>query len=153
MLWAAWVEEHKACFPGNGALAQQLDAWMEEFEAEEARRKADAAAALTEDGWTVVKRRGVRVPAQGTPQTGHDVNSLFVGCHTKYLKWSPVPTFWVLRGQCANRAARRCQMEPGPLWGQSLQLQQKPLQLGRRWVLTLKGEAQSIFFFMLRGPP
>jgi len=40
------VEEHKACFPGNGVLSQQLDSWMEEFEAEEARRKADAAAAL-----------------------------------------------------------------------------------------------------------
>ena len=159
VLWAAWVEEHKACFPGNGALAQQLDAWMEEFEAGEARRKADAAAALTEDGWTVVKRRGVRVPAQGrldqssSASNGHDVNSLFVGCQTKYLKWSPVPTCWVLRGQCANRAARRCQMEPGPLWGQSLQLQQKPLQLGRRWVLTLKGEAQSMGVVSCTAPP
>lgn len=58
------MEEHKACFPGNGVLSQQLDSWMEEFEAEEARRKADAAAALADDGWTVVKRRGVSKPAR-----------------------------------------------------------------------------------------
>lgn len=37
----------------------QLDKWTEDFEAEEDRRKREAAAALAEEGWTVVKRRGV----------------------------------------------------------------------------------------------
>jgi hypothetical protein len=54
------VEAQKACFPGAGLLRQQLDAWTEEFEGAEARRRESAAASLAEDGWTVVKRRGVR---------------------------------------------------------------------------------------------
>ena len=40
-------------------LRQRLDAWTEEYEGEEAKRREAAAAALAEDGWTVVKRRGV----------------------------------------------------------------------------------------------
>lgn len=54
------VEAHKACFPGNAVLRKQLDDWTEDFEAEEARKRREAAAAQEEQGWTVVKRRGVR---------------------------------------------------------------------------------------------
>lgn len=53
------VEAHKACFPGNTVLRRQLDDWTEHFEAEEARKRREAAAAQEEQGWTVVKRRGV----------------------------------------------------------------------------------------------
>ena len=53
------VEAHKACFPGNTVLRRQLDDWTEDFEAEEARKRREAAAAQEEQGWTVVKRRGV----------------------------------------------------------------------------------------------
>lgn len=62
------MEAHKACFPGNAVLRQRLDDWTEEFEAGEAQKKRDAAAAQEEQGWTVVKRRGVsyllHMPAQ-----------------------------------------------------------------------------------------
>lgn len=52
----AWVEAHKAEKPGNGELQRRLDVWMEEYEAEEERRKAQALAAMQDDGWTVVQR-------------------------------------------------------------------------------------------------
>ena len=54
------MEAHKACFPGNAVLRKQLDDWTENVEAEEARKRRVAAAAQEEQGWTVVKRRGVR---------------------------------------------------------------------------------------------
>ena len=57
---AGLVEAHKACFPGNAVLRKQLDDWTEDFEAGEARKRREAAAAQEEQGWTVVKRRGVR---------------------------------------------------------------------------------------------
>lgn len=53
------MEAHKACFPGNAVLRKRLDDWTEDFEAEEARKRREAAAAQEEQGWTVVKRRGV----------------------------------------------------------------------------------------------
>jgi ribosomal RNA-processing protein 7 len=52
----AWVEAHKAEKPGNAELQRRLDAWMEEWEAEEERKKAASLAAMQEDGWTVVQR-------------------------------------------------------------------------------------------------
>ncbi len=57
--YAGLVEAHKACFPGNAVLRKRLDDWTEEFEAEEVRKKREAAASQEEQGWTVVKRRGV----------------------------------------------------------------------------------------------
>ncbi|KAK9831949.1 hypothetical protein WJX81_001994 [Elliptochloris bilobata] len=56
----AWVEAHKALFPGNAVLRQQLDEWTEAHEAEEERRKAAAAEAANCDGWTVVTRKAGR---------------------------------------------------------------------------------------------
>lgn len=52
----AWVESHKAKKPGNMILQKSLDEWMESWEAEEERKKAEALASLEEDGWTVVQR-------------------------------------------------------------------------------------------------
>ena len=60
-LSAGLVEDHKACFPGNAVLRKRLDDWTEAFEAEEERRRREAAGAQEEQGWTVVKRRGVRL--------------------------------------------------------------------------------------------
>ena len=54
------MEAHKACFPGNAVLRKRLDDWTEEFESEQARQRSEAAAAQEQQGWTVVKRRGVR---------------------------------------------------------------------------------------------
>ena len=56
---AGLVEAHKACFPGNSVLRKRLDDWTEDFEAEQARKRREAAAAQEKQGWTVVKRRGV----------------------------------------------------------------------------------------------
>jgi inositol hexakisphosphate/diphosphoinositol-pentakisphosphate kinase/ribosomal RNA-processing protein 7 len=56
---AAWVEEHKALKPGNTELQQALDEWMEGWEAEEERRRAEALKAQEDDGWTVVQRHKV----------------------------------------------------------------------------------------------
>ena len=59
ILCAGLVQAHKACFPGTAVLRKRLDDWTEDFEAEEARKRREAAAAQEEQGWTVVKRRGV----------------------------------------------------------------------------------------------
>lgn len=53
------MEAHKAEKPGNAELQAQLDAWMEEFEEEEAARKREALASMEDDGWTVVQRHKV----------------------------------------------------------------------------------------------
>ena len=66
-LSAGLVEDHKACFPGNAVLRKRLDDWTEAFEAEEERRKHEAAGAQEEQGWTVVKRRGVRLTVPKSP--------------------------------------------------------------------------------------
>ncbi|KAL3157690.1 hypothetical protein ABBQ32_012126 [Trebouxia sp. C0010 RCD-2024] len=69
-----WVEKHKAKTPGNRALQQQLDEWMEEWEASEKQRHDTAAAAATDEGWTVVtKQRGRR---KSTDQSGTSVGSV-----------------------------------------------------------------------------
>ncbi|GAB4821958.1 hypothetical protein N2152v2_009004 [Parachlorella kessleri] len=52
----AWVEQHKALTPGNSELQKALDAWTEEFEAEEERRRQEALRAMEDEGWTVVQR-------------------------------------------------------------------------------------------------
>jgi hypothetical protein len=57
---AGWVEQHKALKPGNAELQAALDEWMEEFEAEEERRRAEALAVQQDDGWTLVQRHKVR---------------------------------------------------------------------------------------------
>jgi hypothetical protein len=44
-------------------LQHQLDEWMEEFDAREARKLAAVADAAADDGWTVVKRHKVRPTA------------------------------------------------------------------------------------------
>ena len=54
----AWVEEHKAAFPGNAALQAALDEWTAAYEAAEAAAAEAAAAAAAGDGWTVVVRHG-----------------------------------------------------------------------------------------------
>jgi hypothetical protein len=54
------VEQHKALKPGNAELQAALDEWMEEFEAEEERRRAEALAVQQDDGWTLVQRHKVR---------------------------------------------------------------------------------------------
>ena len=56
---AGWVEKHKARTPGNRALQQQLDEWMEEWDASEKQRQDNAAAAATDEGWTVVTKQRV----------------------------------------------------------------------------------------------
>ena len=61
------MEDHKACFPGNAVLRQRLDNWTEAFEAEEERKRRKAAGAQDEEGWTMVKRRGVRLTAPEIP--------------------------------------------------------------------------------------
>jgi len=66
----AWVNAHKAQKPGNAELQRQLDEWMEDYEAEEERRKASAMAAMEEDGWTVVQRhKGRKKNTSGTGVT------------------------------------------------------------------------------------
>ncbi|KAL4429356.1 hypothetical protein ABPG77_005130 [Micractinium sp. CCAP 211/92] len=52
----AWVEEHKALKPGNTELQAALDEWMEDWEAEEQRKREEALRAQEDDGWTVVQR-------------------------------------------------------------------------------------------------
>ena len=70
----AWVVAHKAEKPGNNELQQQLDDWMEEFEAEEERRKTEARAAMEEDGWTVVQRHKGR--KKNTSESGVTVGAV-----------------------------------------------------------------------------
>ena len=59
------MERHKEEKPGNAELQEALDEWMEEFEAEEERRRAEALRSQEEDGWTVVQRHKVRGRAGG----------------------------------------------------------------------------------------
>lgn len=62
-----WIDAHKSEKPGNTVLQERLDAWMDEYETEEAQRKAEALAAMQEDGWTVVQRhKGRKKNASGT---------------------------------------------------------------------------------------
>ena len=61
------MEDHKACFPGNAVLRKRLDDWTEAFEAEEEGKEREAASAQDEQGWTVVKRRGVRLTTPEPP--------------------------------------------------------------------------------------
>lgn len=56
---AEWVEKHKAKTPGNRALQHQLDEWMEQWETSEKERHDSAAAAATDEGWTVVTKQRV----------------------------------------------------------------------------------------------
>ena len=58
-IFAGWVEQHKALTPGNSELQKALDAWTEEFEAEEERRRQEALKAMEDEGWTVVQRHKV----------------------------------------------------------------------------------------------
>ncbi|KAG2432773.1 hypothetical protein HYH02_012905 [Chlamydomonas schloesseri] len=62
----AWVHEHKAARPGNDVLQQQIDDWMDAFEAEQERKAREKQAAMGEDGWTVVVR------AKGRKRTRED---------------------------------------------------------------------------------
>lgn len=52
----AWVQQHKAKRPGNAALSEQLDKWMEQYDVEEERQRKAREEAMAEDGWTVVVR-------------------------------------------------------------------------------------------------
>lgn len=68
----AWVNAHKARFPGNDELQRQLDAWTEDFEAAE-ERKRKAAEEAADDGWTVVKRH------RGRGKTTDEASGVSVG--------------------------------------------------------------------------
>jgi RNA recognition motif-containing protein len=70
----AWVNAHKAQKPGNAELQRQLDKWMEDYEAEEERRKASAMASMEEDGWTVVQRHKGR--KKNTSESGVTVGAV-----------------------------------------------------------------------------
>lgn len=50
---------HKGLTPGNADLQEALDAWTEEFEAEEELRRKEALVAMEDEGWTVVQRHKV----------------------------------------------------------------------------------------------
>jgi hypothetical protein len=39
----------------------QLDAWTEQYEADAEMKRQHAAAALADEGWTVVRRKGVSI--------------------------------------------------------------------------------------------
>lgn len=68
-----WVEAHKALKPGNAELLSELDEWMEAFDQEEERRKAEALAAMADEGWTVVQRhkgRKKNISATGVTVAG-----------------------------------------------------------------------------------
>lgn len=75
----SWVEAHKAERPGLEQLQEQLDAWTDAFEQEEARVKAEREARMAEDGWT-----GERCSAsRGVLWRGHLERPLFCP-----LQWS-----------------------------------------------------------------
>lgn len=116
--WSRLDGAQKACFPDAGLLRQQVDAWTEAFEGEEARRRESAAASLAEEGWTVVKRKGVSVL--------HEPVSACVVQHT--CKASAGEALLLL-GLC--RAGRRTVQ----LWGVLPSRLLKPLPLARRWAL------------------
>ena len=60
---ADWVKKHKAKTPGNRALQHQLDEWMEQWEASEKELHESATAAAADEGWTVVTKHRVGLPA------------------------------------------------------------------------------------------
>ena len=66
---ADWVEKHKAKTPGNRALQHQLDEWMEQWEASEKEGHESATAAATDEGWTVVTKQRVGLPASFVEQS------------------------------------------------------------------------------------
>lgn len=70
------MEEHKALKPGNGELQAALDEWMEEWEAEEERKRQEALRAQEDDGWTVVQRHKAS-GACGGGQVGSSGMSVF----------------------------------------------------------------------------
>jgi hypothetical protein len=76
----AWVNAHKAQKPGNVELQRQLDEWMEDYEAEEERRKMSAMAAMEEDGWTVVQRHKGR--KKNTSESGVTVGAVAAAAAT-----------------------------------------------------------------------
>lgn len=61
----SWVEEFKARFPGNAALASELDAWTAEHERKLAEARAAHLASLREEGWTVVRTRSEKKRVAG----------------------------------------------------------------------------------------
>jgi hypothetical protein len=61
----AYVDTHKSAFPGNQQLIQDLNAWMEAYEAEEERKRIAAQQSVEGDGWTVVTRKAGRKRKQG----------------------------------------------------------------------------------------
>ena len=50
----AWVGSHRSQRPGHERLQEQLDTWMEAWEAEEALKRQERESAAGGDGWTVV---------------------------------------------------------------------------------------------------
>ena len=56
---AGKVEAHKAKTPGNTALQQRLDTWMEQWEVKDKQHHEAVAAAAADEGWTVVTRQRV----------------------------------------------------------------------------------------------
>ena len=77
----SWVEAHKAERPGATRLQEQLDAWTETHEEEEARIKAEREAKMAEDGWTVVKSQKGRKKTKDTP-SGVTVGAVTQGAAT-----------------------------------------------------------------------
>lgn len=63
----AYVDAHKSAFPGNQKLKEELDTWMEAYEAEEERKRIAAQQSTADDGWTVVTRKAGRKRKQGMP--------------------------------------------------------------------------------------
>ncbi len=61
------MEQHKAQTPGNAELQRALDAWTEQFEADEERRRQEALQAMEDEGWTVVQRHKVGRAAARQP--------------------------------------------------------------------------------------
>lgn len=58
-MYPGLIESHKAKSPGNAALQQQLDTWMEQWELSEKECHNAVAAASADEGWTVVTRQKV----------------------------------------------------------------------------------------------
>lgn len=61
-----YVETHKAQYPGNDTLENQLNMWMVAFEEAEERKRL-ALEAAGDDGWTVVTRKAGRKRKSGVP--------------------------------------------------------------------------------------
>ena len=106
MLSAGLVEDHKACFPGNAVLRKRLDDWTEAFEAKEERRRREAAGAQEEQGWTVVKRRGVGLTAPEFPAATMPV---YMYSARAMCAWTAVPRRGLGRPCCTSAlSARLC---------------------------------------------